>query len=94
MIVFPFMLVAAAEQAGMKVPECFGSDTDRAEDPDPDTFRVSHPHFFVFCALQLGRRMSSPAQHFYNANVIAAITEDRLKRMTVQDFIKAGVDMT
>lgn len=80
MIVFPHMLTPAAKEAGMKYP------------PDPDNYeQEEYPHFWVFCALQLCRSMSSHNQHWENAIVIAKIPEDRLKTMTVSDFEKEGV---
>lgn len=62
--------------------------------PDPDNFdREAFPHFFIFTELQLGRRMSSPSEHSDNAKVIAPIPVDRLKTMTLQDFIDAGLQL-
>jgi len=61
---------------------------------DRDDFdREAFPHFFIFTELQLGRRMSSPSEHSDNAKVIAPIPVDRLKTMTLQDFIDAGLQL-
>jgi hypothetical protein len=80
MIAFPSMLIPAAEKAGMKVPE------------NPDNFKATKfPHFAVFCNLQLGRAMTSWEEHWYNAETIAKIPEEKVKKMTVQDFREAGI---
>lgn len=78
MIIFPFLLARAAEEAGMKVPE----DT---ENFDAATF----PHFWVFCQVQLGVPME-PNDHWENAKVIAAISEEEIKRITVGQLIERG----
>lgn len=80
MLAFPSMLVPAAEKAGMAVP------------PEPNSFsKHDFPHFAVFCALQLGRRMNDFTEHWDNARIIAAIPVDQLKTMYLEDFINAGV---
>lgn len=79
MMAFPSMLVSAAEKAGMKVPE------------DPDEFeREDYPHFAIFCALQLGRRIQM-GEHWDNAKVIAAVPEDEIRTLTLEDFINRGL---
>ena len=82
MIAFPCMLVGAAERAGMKVPN------------DPNNFeneKEEYVHFYVFCIPQLCRRMGSPTEHWENAKLIASISEDKLKTMTLEDFIDQGL---
>lgn len=81
MIIFPSLLVAAAEKAGMKIPP------DPYENYDRDEF----PHFYVYCALQLGRAIRW-GEHWDNAKVIAAIDSEKLKKMTLDDFIAAGLE--
>lgn len=79
MLVFPGMLVAAATEAGMKVP------------PDPDNFDSGqYPHFRVFCNMQLGRRMQ-PGEQWENAKVIAAVPEDEIRTITAADLIRRGL---
>lgn len=60
MMAFPSMLVEAAEKAGMEVPE----------NPDGGDFQETHPHFHVFCTLQLGRPINW-GEHWENAEIIA-----------------------
>lgn len=84
MLAFPGMLVGAARKANMAVPD----DPDQIE--DLDAFKQSHPHFWVFCLLQLGRPMR-PGEHWENAEVIAAIPLEHLVAMTPADFVAAGV---
>lgn len=75
------MLTAAAQLAGMKVP------------PDPDDFDPEKfPHFHVFCLLQLSRPVRVHGEHWNNAKVIADIPEDKLRTMTLGDFIEAGLE--
>lgn len=79
MFAFPSMLVPAAEAAGMKVP------------PDPDKFdRNKYVHFAVFCTLRLCRPMQM-GEHWENAKIIAAVHENDLKLMTLQDFLQLGL---
>lgn len=80
MLAFPSMIAKAAEEAGMKVPE------------NPDDFSPHEfPHFQVFCSVQLGRRMNSMVEHWENAKVIAAIPDDEIKQVSVDDLIKLGL---
>ena len=82
MMAFPGMLVDAATQAGMAVPL------------DPDRFSNNDfPHFFVFCQLQLGRRMAWD-EHWENAKVIAQIPVEELKKLTLEGFIARGLRYT
>lgn len=59
-------LLDAARRAGMKVP------------PNPDKFdKEQYPHFFVFCSLQLGRKLPYPTAHFDNALVIMSVGDEK-----------------
>jgi hypothetical protein len=44
MIAFPTMLVSAAKEAGMSIP-------DDIKDQNIDSFADKHFHFYVFCLL-------------------------------------------
>lgn len=83
MIAFPKMLVQAAEKAGMKVPP-------DADNFDPEDF----PHFHVFCVLQLARSVAYHGEHWHNAEVIAKVPVDRLKTMTLEDFLAEGLSFS
>jgi hypothetical protein len=79
MLAFPEMLRSPAQDAGMKVPK----DTENYN-------REEYPHFYIFCMLQLGRRMPYPSVHFDNAKVIAKIEEEQVKKMSFGDFCEVG----
>lgn len=81
MIAFATMLERPAKEAGISVPA------------DPDNFEAekeAFPHFFVFCAMQLGAPMPHASAHWENAKVIAAIPETELKSLTGDDIITRG----
>jgi len=80
MIVFPAMLVSAAEKAGMKVP------------PDPDKFdNNKYPHFDVFCKVQLARPVLRHGEHWDNAKIIAKIPNKEIKKATLEGLLKRGL---
>ena len=83
MLVFPGMIAEAAKIAGMAVPES-------PDDEDSWTAK-EFPHFMAFCNLQLARPMNSPSEHWENAHIIAPIPVEKLKRMTLQDFLALGL---
>lgn len=76
MMVFPGMLVSAAERAGIKVPE----------DPDNDYDPMEFPHFHLFCCAQLGQSMPYAGVHWDNAKVIASIPEEKIMEVTYEDL--------
>ena len=81
MIGFEEMLVEPAVQAGIKIPD----------DPykyDPEEF----PHWTVFCNWQLGRSLPSPDSHFRNAQIIAAVPDDRIKLIYTSEMIDLGAE--
>lgn len=88
MLVFESMIAKAAQEAGMKVPP-----DELLDEEKPENYTEEYPHFHCFCVLQLGRAMTGPTEHWENAKVIAAIPEEQLKTMKVEDFAKAGVVM-
>lgn len=81
MMAFPSMLINAAQQAGMKVPDLSASD-DYAKD--------DFPHFHVFCTAQLARRMQ-PGEHWENAKVVAAVPESEVRMITLDQLIERGL---
>lgn len=84
MMVYPSMLISAAEQAGMKCPTI--EELGKKEKVDKNKY----PHFSVFCTLQLGRSIQWGEQ-FENAKIIAAFSEEELKKATLEDFLKKGL---
>jgi len=76
------MLISPAEKAGMKVP------------PDVNDFEGGeYPHFAVYCNIQLGSPMPHPTAHWDNAEVIAAVSDDKIKSVTFNDLVAAGLAM-
>jgi len=81
MMAFPCMLVNPAEKAGIKVPE------------DPDNFdKQEFPHFYVFCFMQLGRRMPFPDSHWNNAHIIASIPEENIRLVLPEQLLMMGYE--
>lgn len=79
MIAFDHMLVPAATQAGIKVPE------------NLEEFEVKDfPHWHVFCCLQLGSAMPYPGAHFDNAKIIVSISEEDIMTISAQEIISKG----
>lgn len=81
MLAFPSMLIPAAEQAGMPIPDLSVKDEYNQDD---------FPHFAVFCAVQLGRAMDWD-EPWENAKVIATIPKDKIKSVTLDELITAGL---
>jgi len=82
MIIFPGMLVEAAKQANMKCPE------------DPDSKEWSpdeYPHFNIYCLVQLCRSIRY-GEHWENAKVVAAVPEDQIRTITLDDLIELGLE--
>jgi hypothetical protein len=79
MLIFPQMLVAAANEASIKVPEDL-------ENYDKNEF----PHWFILCATQLARPMR-PGEHWENAKIISNLTFEQLSTMSYDDFAAIGV---
>lgn len=82
MIAFAGMLVGAAEKAGISVPD----DPDKWEEA-----RETHPHFYVFCAVQLARPMVSLNEHWTNAEIIAAIPNNEILEVTLEQLLARGL---
>lgn len=79
MIAFPQLLANIAKSVGMKVPE-------NADDFDKNEF----PHFQVYLSVQLGTAMPNPGAAHENATVIAALSDDQIRKVTVEDLRKLG----
>lgn len=82
MIAFPEMLIPAALEAGMKVPE------------DTENYDINeYPHFNVFCNMQLGQPMPNWTCHWSNAKVIASIPTNKIKEITMGDIFAMGFEI-
>lgn len=79
MIAYPEMLVNAAQEAKIKVPENVNNYNGN-----------EYPHFRVFANCQLGISQSYMGCHFDNAKIIAAIPDDKIKTITWAEIIKLG----
>lgn len=77
------LLLRPAEEAGIKVPEGITED-------NLDSFRESHPHFFVYCMLQMNAPLPSPSAHWGNAKVVAAISGKEITQVTEPDLLARG----
>lgn len=82
MIAFPVMLVAPAQEAGIKVP-------DDPETYDPQQFK----HFHLFCCAQLGISMPNSDSHWKNAKVIAGIKEEEIETVTIRQLADLGFEI-
>jgi len=80
MLVFPGMIAESARQAGMKVPA----------DPDGKWSPEDYPHFHVFCNMQLCRSLADFGAHWDNAKVIAALSDEDVRKVTKDDLISRG----
>lgn len=88
-MIFPCMLIKAAEDAGIKVPPHETTD-DRDIIDDIAFDKDEYPHFFVFCLLQLGRSMR-PGEHFENAKIIAMLDKNNIPHYTLEDYLELGL---
>jgi len=79
MYVFPGMLVAAAEKAGMKVPD----NPDNLSSWEDEVY----PHFFVFCQVQLGCAVHW-GEHWNNAKVISEIPDNEIMLITIEELVE------
>lgn len=83
MIAFIGMAAAAARAAGMKTPP----------DEELNTFNSSdYPHFYVYSNMQLGRRCPSSTSHWHNARLVAGISDDEIKTVTVGMLDQKGFE--
>lgn len=81
MLAFPGQIAKAALDAGMKVPTDLDGDIDAGE----------YPHFTVYCNVQLNRPIRW-GEHWDNAKVVAAIPDDKIRTVTLEDLIQAGLE--
>ncbi len=82
MFAFPSMLFPACDKAGIKHPE--------SDDKDLEEYKKDYPHFYVFCKVQLSRRVRWGEQ-FDNAKVIAALSEEEVLKVTLHELIERGL---
>lgn len=75
MLAFPSMIIEAAREARMKVPDIGGAE----DEFDAEEF----PHFAVFCNVQLCRPMQW-GEHWENVKIIAKIPNDKIKNTTLE----------
>lgn len=79
MIAFAFLLEQPAKDAGIKVP----SDIENYD-------RNEFPHWFVYTKMQLGRPMASADSHWFNAKVVAGVSEDEIRTVTPTMLYERG----
>jgi hypothetical protein len=79
MLAFPGMLRKYAWQAGMPTP------------PDADQFDPEqYPHFQVFCHWQLGRSLPGMTAPQWNADLIANIPDEEIRKVTWHQLESMG----
>lgn len=77
MLAFPSMLINAANSAGIKTPD------------NPDEYNAAEfPHFYVFCQLQLCKRMGDWQEHWRNARVIALVPDDEIRKISAAELVE------
>ena len=81
---FPEMLVEPAKQAGISVPV-----PENLDNYSPD----EHPHWTVFCNMQLGAPMPRMGCHWDNAHIVAGIPIDKITTVTYNDIIALGFEV-
>jgi hypothetical protein len=79
MIAMRELLVRPAKEAGMKVP------TD-LHHFDPNEY----PHWYVFCQMQIGRRIPTMSEHWNNAKIIAGIPDNKIEAVTCEGLMALG----
>ena len=89
MLVWPSLLIAPAKDAGMPCPESLGAKID--EDTEYGFSKTEFPHFAVFCKVQLGREMLSDTEHWENAKVVAAVSDEEIKTITIAQLVERGL---
>ena len=85
MLAFPSMLVAAAQEAGIKVPEGTNDAIDKMKFD-----REKFPHFFAYVVMQVGRPCRPMGCHSENAKVIAQIPEEKIRTVTPAEILGMG----
>jgi len=80
---FPEMFLNHVEGTGLKVPE-------DASEFNKDEF----PHWEVFLLLHLGRNIPNMNDIHYNAEIIAKIPDDQIRKITVNQLQALGVDLS
>lgn len=79
MISFPSILLSHARNAGMKIPRNV-DDYDAAQ----------YPHFYVYSCIQVGRPIIGES-HIRNAEIIAAVPQNKIEKITFKELRKLGV---
>ena len=83
MLVYEGMIAEAAKLAGMEVPPDDQLDTDWD--------REKYPHFHVYCSVQLGRPLTAWNEHWENAEIVASVGPDKIRKITLQELIGLGL---
>lgn len=84
MLAFPEMLVPAAVETGIKVP-----NFDKSREWDSEKY----VYFTVFANVQIGAPMPRPTSHWNNARVIAAVPDDKIKTISLEGLIAMGLEI-
>lgn len=86
MIALTCGLVDPAAEAGIELPP-----DELIKNDSIDKFKESHLRFWLFCRVQLGSVMPTPDAHWKNAEVIASLSDDELRTITLEQLIAKGL---
>ena len=89
MIAFADLLVEPAKEAGIKVPDDFGS-LKRDNDVAIDLYLRKFPHFLVYINMQVGRSLPYASSHWDNAKIIAKISDEDILTIDVAGIEALG----
>lgn len=79
MISFPSLLLSHAQNAGIKTP------------PNVDDYDATqYSHFYVYECVQLARPIIGES-HVRNAEIIAAVPQNKIEKITMRELRKLGV---
>lgn len=79
MISFPSLLTVHAQNAGIKAP------------PNVDDYDIyAYPHFYAYSRVQVGRPIIGES-HVRNAEIIAAVSQNKIEKITFKELKKLGV---
>ena len=79
MIAYHQLLLEPAKDACISIPE-------NLEEYDQE----KHPHWHVFCMLQLGSPMPDSNAHFHNAHIVSRIPDEEIYNITAREVVKRG----
>lgn len=86
MLSSPSMLLSAAVEAGIKVP-----DLDYDTNPDEEYESADFPHFHVLIVTTCAVPLPSWTAHWDNAKIISEISDIDIKTITIEELLQLGL---